>query len=370
MTLPFNLIEPVLTLLGVETIDGLQILDGRGIAQMYHPPINPDYPVLIGNVYNQQTTSEVKRVLLNQYSREFSVKLAHNPGAATTQVETLPLSDIDTSTLIDSTTMLFVPALGEMTSFEQFQEVIAHLRAPEGCPWDRKQTHKSLRQYLLEEAYEVLEAIDQEDPQALAEELGDLMLQIVLHTQIAIDNGEFHMTDVMRQVNQKMVRRHPHVWSTSTVKDAEEVVLNWQAIKQQEKAENGKGDQSLLDSIPKTLPALMLALEYQARAAKVGFDWDEISDVRAKINEELDETLAAKTAKERADEIGDVLFVMVNWARWLKIDPESALRDTSAKFYRRFSFIEQRVRETGKQMTDFTLAELDTFWNAAKKSGL
>jgi tetrapyrrole methylase family protein/MazG family protein len=370
MTLPFNLIEPALTLLGIEITDGLQLLDGSSLAGMYHPPINPDFPALIGNVHSRQTASELQRVLLNQYPGDFPASLVHNPGTAGAQVESLPLSEIDESALIDSATLLFVPPLGEMSSFEQFQEVIAHLRSPEGCPWDRKQTHMSLRQYLLEEAYEVLEAIDQDDPKALAEELGDLMLQIVLHTQIAIDDGEFYMTDVMRHVNQKMIRRHPHVWSTATVTDAEEVVLNWQAIKQQEKAENGNGDQSLLDSIPKTLPALMLALEYQARAAKVGFDWDEIGDVRAKINEELDEALAATTAEERADEIGDVLFVMVNWARWLKIDPESALRDTSAKFYRRFSFIEQRVRETGKQMTDYPLAQLDAFWDEAKDNGL
>lgn len=370
MPLPFKLIEQALTLLDVDITDGLQILDASHLAAMYHPPINPDYPALITNIHSQPVASEVKRVLFNQYAGDFSVTLVYQAVEDTPQVETVPLLEIDKSTQLNPATLLFVPTIAEMSSFEQFQEVIAHLRSPEGCPWDRKQTHKSLRQYLLEEAYEVLEAIDQEDTQALAEELGDLMLQIVLHTQIAIDNGEFRMTDVMRKINQKMVRRHPHVWSTSTVDDAEEVVLNWQAIKQQEKAENGKGDQSLLDSIPRSLPALMLALEYQARAAKVGFDWDVIDDVRAKINEELDEALAAETPEERADEIGDVLFVMVNWARWLKIDPESALRDTSAKFYRRFSFIEQRVRESGKPMTDYTLAELDAFWDEAKSNGL
>jgi tetrapyrrole methylase family protein/MazG family protein len=227
-----------------------------------------------------------------------------------------------------------------------------------------------LRRYLLEEAYEVLDAIDKEDMLALTEELGDVLLQIVLHAQIAIDNSEFNMSDVLRTINQKMVRRHPHVFSTTTVEDANEVVVNWQAIKQQEKAENGKGNESLLDGVPKTMPALMLAYEYQSRAAKAGFDWDEIGDVRAKIIEELDEVLDAKTDAERADEIGDVLFVMVNWARWLKVEPETALRETGAKFYRRFNFIEQRVRETGNPMSKFSLADLETFWDEAKSNGL
>jgi tetrapyrrole methylase family protein/MazG family protein len=269
-------------------------------------------------------------------------------------------------------TSLYVPALGGMSSFEQFQEIIAHLRAPEGCPWDRKQTHESLRKYLLEEAYEVLETIDQNDTDELYRELGDVMLQIVLHTQIAIDDGEFKMTDVLRHVNEKMVRRHPHVFATTVVSDADEVVTNWEAIKAQEKAANGKTEEaeSLLDSIPKALPALLWAYQSQDRAAHVGFDWKVIDDVRAKIEEELDEIFQAETDDERMKEFGDLLFVLVNWGRWLKIDAENALRLTNAKFYRRFSHVEARVRETNKPMTDFSLEELDAFWDEAKAKGL
>jgi tetrapyrrole methylase family protein/MazG family protein len=267
-------------------------------------------------------------------------------------------------------TSLYLPALGEMSSFEQFQEIIAHLRAPEGCPWDRKQTHQSLRQYLLEETYEVFEAIDNDDPDELSKELGDLLLQVVLHTQIAIDDGEFNMTDVIRQINEKMVRRHPHVFGTTDVADADEVVANWDAIKKQEKQENGNFE-SVLDSVPKGLPALLQALQYQERAARGGFDWDAIEDVRAKLNEEIDEILAVKDDPDALlEEIGDLLFALVNWIRWLKIEPEMALRGANAKFHARFKHVEQRVAESGKPMTDFALEELDAFWDEAKSRGL
>lgn len=365
-----QIIEAVLSLLGVELWDGVQILSGEKLITMHHPPLNPDYPALVGKITNQQMASAVKRVLLNQYADDFEVRWVCDAGTAQAHVEYLPLAKMDNISRIDPGMLLFLPEVGEMSSFEQFQNIIAQLRAPDGCPWDRQQTHASLRKYLLEETYEVLEAIDRNDLQALAEELGDLMLQIVLHTQIATEAGDFRMIDVFKHINQKMVRRHPHVFSTVSVESADEVVTNWQAIKQQEKAENGKQAESLLDSVPKNVPALMLAYEYQARAAKVGFDWDEIGDVRKKINEEMDEALAAVTDAERADEIGDVLFVLVNWARWLSVEPENALRDTSAKFYRRFNYIERQVRATGKSMTAFTLAELDAFWDEAKAHGL
>jgi tetrapyrrole methylase family protein / MazG family protein len=364
-----SFIEPALALLDVDVRDGLQMVDGIAVAVMYHPPINPDKAALIGQV-NKNNITDIKKTLLNQYSADFQVKLVHGAGTVKGRVESLPLGEIDGKN-IGTTTMLYVPALGEMTSFEQFQEIIAHLRAPDGCPWDRRQTHESLRQYLLEEAYEVLETIDDGDTEALAEELGDLLLQVVLHTQIAIDNGTFQMSDVLRHINTKMVYRHPHVFGTVNVKDSDEVLLNWQALKTQEKANNGKSEESILDGVPKSLPALLRSYEYQHRAARVGFDWPVVDDVRAKFNEELDEVMEVLQEPEKLqDEIGDVLFVMVNWIRWLKIDPENALRDANNKFYRRFTYIEQRVRENGKEMTDYTLDELEGFWGEAKKKGL
>ena len=365
-----SFVEPTLKLVGVDALDGLQILDGIEIAGYHHPPINPDYPALVGQVFNRRLASDVKLTLMNQYPDDFPVRLVHASGTPEAEAEDLPLYEIDRSEKIGHMTSLYVPALAQMSSFEQFQEIIAHLRAPEGCPWDRKQTHQSLRQYLLEEAYEVLEAIDAGDTDELYRELGDLLLQIVLHTQIAIDEGEFYMSDVIRHVNAKMVQRHPHVFATTEVDGADEVVTNWQAIKQQEKAENGAGLESLLASIPKALPALLWAYQAQDRAARVGFDWPQIENVREKIVEELEEVLAAPDEAAQQAELGDLLFVMVNWARWLKIDPENALREANAKFTRRFQYIEGRVREQGREMADFTLAELDAYWDEAKRLGL
>lgn len=366
-----SFVEPTLALLGIDAFDGLQVLDAISIAAMHHPPINPDFPALLGQVYSRDLASNLKLTLMNQYPDDFEVRLIHAAGTPDAQVEALPLYEIDRSEQIKHLTALYLPALGGMSSFEQFQEVIAHLRAPEGCPWDRKQTHESLRQYLLEEAHEVLEAIDAGDTDALREELGDLMLQIVLHTQIAIDDGEFRMADVLSAINRKMIHRHPHVWGDVQVESAEGVVKNWEALKQEEAAENGKKQRdSLLDSVPKGLPALLQAMMYQDKAAKVGFDWHQIDDVVDKVREEFDEVLRAEDDDHRAEELGDLLFVIVNWARWHKIEPESLLRQANAKFYRRFHYIEQAVAGQGKILTDFSLAELDALWDKAKAKGL
>lgn len=366
-----SFVEPALKLLGIDALDGLQLLDAISIANMHHPPVNPDYPALLGQVYSRNLASNLKLTLMNQYPDDFEVTLIHSAGTPDAITETLPLYEIDRSEHIKHLTALYLPALGGMSSFEQFQEVIAHLRAPEGCPWDRKQTHLSLRKYLLEETHEVLEALDAEDPNALVEELGDLLLQIVLHAQIATDDGEFRMADVIRAVNAKMIHRHPHVWGDVTVADADNVVTNWEALKQQEQAAGSKPKrESKLDGVPKGLPALLQAHEYQDKAAKLGFDWWQIDSVIDKVREEFDEVLSANDDAHRAEEMGDLLFVIVNWARWLKIEPEAALRQANAKFYRRFHYIEQAVAAQGKPMTDYTLPELDAFWDEAKVKGL
>ena len=366
-----SFIEPALALLGVDALDGLQILDAIEIAAMHHPPINPDTPALLGQVYSRELASDLKLTLMNQYPDEFEVKLIHAAGTPEALVETVPLYEIDRSAHIKHLTALYIPALGGRSSFEQFQEVIAHLRAPEGCPWDRKQTHQSLRQYLIEEAHEVLEAIDAEDWESLREELGDLMLQVVLHTQIAIDDGEFRMGDVLSAINAKLIHRHPHVWGTVEVDSAEQVVKNWDALKAEEKAKAGKPKrESILDGVPKGLPALLQAYQYQAKAAKPGFDWHKIDNVIDKVREEFDEVIAAESDEHRAEELGDLLFVIVNWARWHNVEPETALRQANHKFYCRFRYVEEQVAATGKPMTDFTLDQLDAWWNEAKEKGL
>ncbi len=229
---------------------------------------------------------------------------------------------------------------------------------------------------MLEEAHEVLEAIDAGDTAALVEELGDLLLQIVLHAQIATDDGEFQMADVLRAISAKMIHRHPHVWgdvkvgcSRSTAPATSSRTGKCSSSRSRRRTARTKRE-SRLDGVPKGLPALLQANEYQAKAAKVGFDWWQIDSVIDKVREEFDEVLSAEGDEHRAEEMGDLLFVIVNWARWHKIEPETALREANAKFYRRFHYIEQPVAAQGKEMTDFTLPELDALWDEAKVKGL
>ena len=291
----------------------------------------------------------------------------HAAGTAQARVESLALYEIDRSPSIGLLTALYVPPLGPATSFEAFQEIIAHLRAPDGCPWDREQTHLSLRTYLLEEVYEVLAALDAEDVQSLQEEFGDLLLQIVLHAQIATEEGEFTMSDVLQGIHTKIVRRHPHVFGDLELKDAQGVLQNWERLKEKERHANGKAEASLLDGVALALPALVQAEQYQLRAARVGFDWPDIQGVLDKLDEELREVHAAQETDERADEIGDVLFAVVNLARWYKLDPESALRAANQRFKSRFYYIEQAARAQGRSISDMTIDEMEAKWQEAKK---
>jgi tetrapyrrole methylase family protein/MazG family protein len=244
--------------------------------------------------------------------------------------------------------------------------VIAHLRAPDGCPWDREQTHQTLRPNLLEEAYELLSAIDSDDPQAMAEEFGDLLLQIVLHAQIASEYGEFTMADILRGIHTKIVRRHPHVFENLHVEGMDEVLLNWERLKAAERVENGEVEKGLLDGVATSLPALIQSQEYQDRAARVGFDWPDISGVLDKITEEVTELRAAADSKAQAGELGDLLFALVNLARWYKIDAESALREANDRFRRRFRHIEDTAKAQGRELSEMTLKEMDALWDDAK----
>ncbi len=367
-----SFIEPMLRHAGIDALDGLQILDGMTLAAMHHPPINPQYPAFIGGVYSRAVASDVKLTLMNQYRDDFMVTLVHGAGTADAVAETLPLAEMDHSRAINHLTSLYVPALGRYTSFESFQETMAHLRAPEGCPWDRKQTHASLRPYVIEEAYEVIDAIDREAWDELAGELGDLLLQVVLHAQIATEEGEFQMADVLDTVNRKMIRRHPHVWGKVDVNgSAERVKANWDDIKRAERAAQGASSDGLLDKVNKALPALMVAYEYQRRAAQVGFDWPTIDGVRDKIREEMAEVLAEDDPQRITAEVGDLIFVLVNWLRWLGVhDPESVLRAANAKFYRRFRHIEQAAAAQGRDLASMTLDEMEALYQQGKAQGL
>jgi tetrapyrrole methylase family protein/MazG family protein len=363
-----SFIEPTLALLGVDALPNVQIADALELAARHHPTIQPDAPALIAQLYSPQVAGDVKLTLMNQYPDEHEVLLIHAVGTADERVERMPLFALDRSPHIAHLTALFVPPLPQPSAFESLQEVVAHLRAPEGCPWDREQTHQSLRANLLEEAYEVLAAIDADDPAAQREEFGDLLLQVVLHSQIAIEGGEYSMGEIIAHLRAKLIRRHPHVFGDTKVSGTAQVLENWEKLKAAERAASGqtKPDKGILGSLPKGLPALIQADTYQHRAARVGFDWPDIAGVKAKIQEEIAEVEAA-AEDQREDEVGDLLFSVVNWARWLKVEPESALRRANQKFFDRFAKVEAAAKAQGKALTAMTLEELDALWNQAKQ---
>jgi tetrapyrrole methylase family protein / MazG family protein len=251
-----------------------------------------------------------------------------------------------------------------MSEFARLVEIMARLRGPGGCPWDAQQTHQSLRQYMLEEVYEVLEAVDAGDLPRLCGELGDLLLQIVFHAQLAREEGRFDIEDVCRKINDKLEYRHPHVFGQVTVRDAEEVLVNWERLKGREAEHQDR--LSALDGVPRALPALQQALELQKKAAKVGFDWPEVTGPLLKVHEELHELLDASRQEDVAAEFGDLLFAIVNCARFMKVDPESALREASGRFDRRFRHVEASAEAQGRSLHGMVLEEMDELWEQAK----
>jgi tetrapyrrole methylase family protein/MazG family protein len=251
----------------------------------------------------------------------------------------------------------------DLRKFQSLVEIIARLRAPDGCPWDKEQTHKSLRANLLSECYEVMEALDENDVAKLNEELGDLLLQIVLHAQIAKDDGEFEIGDVIESIATKIVRRHPHIFGTAKVKDAEEVMHNWEALK---KAERDEGE-SMLEGVPKDMPALAYAYEISRRAVRVGFEWENIEGVIDKMAEEIKEIKDATSREEKEREFGDLLFTLVNVARWEGVDAESALREANRKFYKRFAYMEELCRQRGLNFAELSFKEKNDLWEEAKR---
>jgi len=249
-------------------------------------------------------------------------------------------------------------------SFDTLEKIVARLRAPEGCPWDRAQTHASIKPYLIEEAYEVLQSLDDENKEKLCEELGDLLLQIMLHAQMASEAGEFNIKDVIRGISTKLIRRHPHVFGKSKAANADEVALEWEELKQNERK---KGD-SLLSSVPRGLPSLSYSHSIQRRAAGVGFDWKNFEGILDKLVEELSELKRAGTQQQKVHELGDVLFALVNAARWEGVDLEEALRLANERFCRRFRYMEEACRERGIALRDLSFEEQNALWDEAKRN--
>jgi tetrapyrrole methylase family protein/MazG family protein len=373
-----SFLEPVCAALELDPFNlGAQILDATELAGLRHEEIAgkliPTTPLLVVQVYNRRVASAVKIALGECYPDDWPVKLVRAAGVDSDQaVIEMPLYELDRNHLANHLCTLYVPPRGPLDALrvpETLRYITMRLRRePDGCPWDRQQTHQSLVRYVIEETYEVVEALEENDMEALAEELGDLLLQVYLHAEIARQEGVFSIGDVFEHVNAKLIRRHPHVFGEVEVENAGQVVQNWEAIKKQEKIAAGKTVESasVLDGVPPALPALMLAQEYQKRAARTGFEFTSLQEVFDKLSEELRELRAASTPEEQKEEIGDVLFIMAKIAHTLHIDAEEALRAANRKFKRRFQQMEALIRAEQREFASYTIEEWVQLWKRVK----
>lgn len=364
-----SFLDALFQALKIDPIEGFQLLDGTNLKK---EEIEVTHHMIIGQVYDQFVASEVKLTLMEILPYDYDTYIVTAAGSSDEQIRKVPLFELDREVKLNNLTSVYIPPVTDDTllykNFTKLRKIIAELRGPNGCPWDKKQTHASLKKYLIEEAYELIEAINEDDIDHMIEELGDVLLQVLLHAQIGEDEGFFSMDDVIEGLSEKMIRRHPHVFGNATADTEAEVLENWQDIKKKEK---GVIEESLLDGIGTSLPNLMAAEEIQKRAAKVGFDWKEVGPAWEKVKEELHEfeVEVEKNSKKMSMEFGDILFAFVNLARFYKINPEEALLQTNQKFKRRFAYVEKKVKESGKGFADYQLDQLDKFWDEAKEKG-
>ena len=363
-----NEVNEVLELLHINKVKGIHIIDGNQLYERYTLIHNLDSYSLYVIDIKKDRINKLVELINKSYSGNFELHCCYLKDSSW-KIEIVKINILKEFLINKQRVyLLFHPQEGHLSMIE-FQELISHLRAPDGCPWDRKQTHRTLRTNLLEETYEVLDAIDQNDSAHLREELGDLLLQIVLHSQIASENGEFSLSEVIYDIHNKITSRHPHVFGEIEAGSIQGVMRNWEKIKDEERNNEGsKKFISILSSIPKQLPSLSIAQKFQERAARVGFDWKEIPPVLRKVEEELAEVKSAKTKQGLEEELGDLLFAVVNLVRWNGFDAESALRLTNAKFRSRFEYIEKTISASGKSLTDTTLSEMDALWEQAKQN--
>lgn len=366
-----SFLDPLFASLQIDPIEGFQLVDAtsfeRGQLELRHH-------LVFCQVYDAFIASEVKLTLMEMLPDEYEVYIVTAAGTSFESLKKVPLHELDHEAELNNLTSVYVPPVKEKSmlyqQFDILRSIIAELRGPNGCPWDKEQTNVSLKKYLIEEAYELLDAIDEEDDDHIVEELGDVLLQVMLHAQIGEDEGWFSIDDVIRTLSEKMVRRHPHVFGSVEATTANEVLVNWEEIKKNEK---GHVKESILSGIPKSLPQLLQAYELQKKAAKVGFDWDDVKPMIEKVSEEWNEfqqELGEMNEERMVSEFGDILFAFVNIARYYKINPEEAVHTTNRKFFKRFSYIEMKTAEMNKDMNSCTLEELDALWEEAKSKGI
>lgn len=352
----------------IDAADGVQVVAGGRMASVAFDPTIPT--ILLRGDGSSQPSSLPGRharvgpiaVLTALYPP--SHRLVRLPEGAAVELSSLTDAELRAADWL-------VPALDpidNLASPHGIAAISARLRAPDGCPWDRRQTHRTLTPYLLEEAYETVDAIENGSPADLAEELGDLLLQVVLHAQFAAEAGEFDLTDVYRSIAAKIVRRHPHVFEGVAVDGVDGVAANWETIKADERAERGKADEGAFGGVARALPALPGSREIQERASALGWDWEAIEGVWDKVGEELEELRRAGTDHERLHEVGDVLFALVNLARWMKVDPEEALRAANHRWVGRYRRVERLAAERGIDLDALSLAEKDVLWDEVKAS--
>ncbi|EGD52390.1 MazG family protein [Thermoanaerobacter ethanolicus JW 200] len=364
-----SFIDAIISDLKIDPIYGLKIIDALSLDTQ-----KPDKRChnIVVQIYDKFVASEAKLKLSEIYGDNYLVTLIKNAGINGRQViETMPLYLIDRIDWIDYLTSLYIPPVQkifqEKYDIYDLLEIMRILRSEKGCPWDKEQTHQSLEKYLVEESYELIDAIEKESEDKMAEELGDVLLQVVFHSQIAKERGTFNFCDVVDGICKKMIWRHPHVFGTEELKTSKAVLEKWDELKREEKDLNSYTE--VLKDVPKHMPALIRSYKVQEKAAKVGFDWERVEDAISKVYEELEELKEVYKGKDKEkiiEEVGDLIFAVVNVARFLDVEPESATHNTVEKFIKRFEYIEKTAAKNGQKLDEMTLDDMDKLWNEAK----
>ena len=363
-----SFVDAMMEALQVDPIEGVKIIDAF---DMKNQILDKRVGTIITQVYNNFIASEVKLRLLEGYEDDTEIIFVRAAGVEGLEsIRKIPLYELDWQEDIDYLTSIYIPKdLGNKKDFKDLLDIIETLRNPGGCPWDREQTHESLKSALLEECYEVIDAIENEDEDALIEELGDVLLQVVFHASIGKEDGYFDIMDVIGAISNKMINRHPHVFGNEEANTSEQVLVNWDEIKKEEKGIKTLTEE--MQNIAKSLPATTRAYKVQKKAKKVGFDWDDVNCAMDKVKEELNEIKEVYNCEDKSiieGEVGDLLFACINVARFLEVDGELALDKTIKKFIKRFSYIENEAIKNNKNLKDMTLEDMDKLWEEAKTS--